>query len=78
MLTVGLALFLYTAVANVAPPIALTHPPSVVAQAANVASPDHAPPHPLEPRIPPPERPPDSVLRFVLQVAKAALASHGH
>ncbi len=78
MLTIGLALFLYTAAANTQMPIALTHPPRVIAQAANVTSPDHAPPHPLEPRTPPPERPPESVLGFVLQVAKAALASHGH
>ena len=40
--------------------------------------PDPAPPHPLTPRTPPPERPPDSVLRAVLEVAKAAFVSHGH
>ena len=75
MLTVGLALFLYTAAANVQP-IALAHPPSMVAHAGGVTSPDHAPPHPLSPRIPLVEQAPKTFLGAVLQAAKTAL-THG-
>jgi len=73
MLTVGLALFLYTAAANVQQPIALAHPPSVVAHAGGITSPDHAPPHPLSPRVPLVEQAPKTFLGAVLQAAKTAL-----
>ncbi|MEA2163043.1 MAG: hypothetical protein QOK37_1170 [Thermoanaerobaculia bacterium] len=75
MHSIGLALFLYAATANSHQ--ALTMNTAVIRQ-ADVTSPDPAPPHPLTPRTPPVERPPDSVLRAVLEVAKAAFNSHGH
>ena len=76
MLTAGLALFLYTAAANVHQPITLTHPPSVVAHGGDVTSPDHAPPHPLSPRVPLVEQAPKTFLGAALQAAKTAL-THG-
>ena len=76
----GLALFLYAATMIVpqTQEAALTAPPAAIAATQTVTSPDHAPPHPLTPRVPPVERPPDSLLRIVLEVAKVALQSHGH
>jgi hypothetical protein len=76
MLPLGLALFLYTAAANTQMPIALAHPPSVILHATNVTPPDHAPPHPLSPRVPLVEQASKTFLGAVLQAAKTAL-THG-
>jgi hypothetical protein len=79
MHTAGLALFLYAAaIANSHQALTAKAAVKLQAQTVTVTSPDPAPPHPLTPRTPPPERPPDSVLRAVLEVVKAAFVSHGH
>jgi hypothetical protein len=78
MHTAGLALFLYAAaIANSQQALVAKAPVTLQAQ-TTVTSPDPAPPHALAPRVPPQERPPDSALRFVLEIAKAAFVSHGH
>ncbi|HEX3071665.1 MAG TPA: hypothetical protein VHX14_24090 [Thermoanaerobaculia bacterium] len=73
MLTAGLALFLFTATANIPQSIALAHPPSVITHAGGVASPDHAPPHPLTPRTHAVELAPKTFLGALMQAAKTAL-----
>lgn len=77
----GLALFLYTAtvIGPQTQQATLTAPPAVGAPTQSVTSPDPAPPHPLTPRVmPPPDGPAAAALRVALELAKAALRSHGH
>jgi hypothetical protein len=78
MPAIGLALFLYTAAANITQPVAPHHPAGVTAQTGGIASPDHAPPHPLSPRVPLVEQAPKTFWGAALSLAKAALTNHGH
>jgi hypothetical protein len=74
MHAVGIALFLFATAVNV-PYIqqAVFAPPPII-------SPDPAPPHPIKPRVPPPERPSAAVsaARVALEIARSALRAHGH
>jgi hypothetical protein len=76
MLTAGLALFLFTATANIPQSIELAHPPSVITHAGGVASPDHAPPHALTTRTHAVELARKTFLGALMQAAKTAL-THG-
>jgi len=72
MHVIGIAMFLYAASVMTVPTQAVLLPPP-----PPVASPDHAPPHPLKPRVPPEE----SLTRasvLARAIATAAKAALGH
>jgi hypothetical protein len=73
MQIIGIAMFLYAASVMNVPAQAVFLPPP-----AAVASPDHAPPHPLKPRVPPEETLTRASLlaRALAAAAKAALGNH--
>jgi hypothetical protein len=74
MNSAGLALFLFVATINTLPAqhVVLSPPP--------VASPDHAPPHPLKPRDPEArfDTPSVALARVLGSLARGVLRDHGH
>ena len=69
MHAVGIALFVFATAVNV------PHIPQAVFAPPPVVSPDPAPPHPIKPRVPPPEQPSAmaTAARVALEIARSAL-----